>query len=165
MRVARGLLVLLAAAAVVVAYTHRHGDAGGPVATVATAPTKGSVEIVFAYSSNLEEMMATLVPRFNAAGVESDGHRIFVRALAASSGDVEAKIAAGRLRPHAWSPASSLWGRLLDYETDRKYVPDENLSLASSPVVIAMWEPLARALGWPRRPIGFADILRLATTR
>ena len=165
MRVARGLLVLLAAAAVVVAYTHRHGDAGGPVATVATAPTKGSVEIVFAYSSNLEEMMATLVPRFNAAGVESDGHRIFVRALAASSGDVEAKIAAGRLHPHAWSPASSLWGRLLDHEVDRKYVPDENPSLASSPVVIAMWEPLARALGWPRRPIGFADILRLATTR
>jgi Ca-activated chloride channel family protein len=71
----------------------------------------------------------------------------------------------GELRPQAWSPASSLWGRLLNHETDRKYVRDENPSLASSPVVIAMWEPLARALGWPSKPIGFADILELATTK
>jgi Ca-activated chloride channel homolog len=28
--------------------------------------------------------------------------------------------------------------------------------------VIAMWEPMARALGWPRERIGFGDILRLA---
>jgi Ca-activated chloride channel family protein len=64
-----------------------------------------------------------------------------------------------------WSPASSLWGRLLNYEADRRYVADTNPSLASSPVVIAMWEPLARALGWPRKPIGFADVLELATTQ
>jgi Ca-activated chloride channel family protein len=28
--------------------------------------------------------------------------------------------------------------------------------------VIAMWEPMARALGWPRKHIGFADVIRLA---
>jgi Ca-activated chloride channel family protein len=87
-----------------------------------------------------------------------------VEGVAASSGEVQTKIVRGRLKPHAWSPASSLWGRLLNHELDRKYVADENPSLAASPVVIAMWEPLARALGWPRKPIGFADILRLATT-
>ena len=27
-----------------------------------------------------------------------------------------------------------------------------------------MWEPLARALGWPKKPLGFADVLSLATT-
>jgi Ca-activated chloride channel family protein len=32
-------------------------------------------------------------------------------------------------------------------------------------VVIAMWEPLARALGWPSKQIGFQDILQLATTK
>ena len=31
-----------------------------------------------------------------------------------------------------------------------------------TPLVIAMWEPMARALGWPKKPLGFADILRLA---
>ena len=28
--------------------------------------------------------------------------------------------------------------------------------------MIAMWEPMARALGWPEKEIGFADLLRLA---
>jgi Ca-activated chloride channel family protein len=28
-----------------------------------------------------------------------------------------------------------------------------------------MWEPMARALGWPRQRVGFAEILRLATSR
>ena len=33
-----------------------------------------------------------------------------------------------------------------------------------TPLVIAMWEPMARALGYPRRKLGFADVLRLATS-
>lgn len=39
----------------------------------------------------------------------------------------------------------------------------KNPALLRTPLVIAMWEPLARALGWPREPIGFADVLRLAS--
>jgi len=157
-RLIRGLIVLLAGAAVVVAFVHsRGGDGKGPAAD--------SIHVRFAYSSNLEEMMASLLPAFNEERVEVDGRPVWVEGLSASSGDVQQKIVQGTLRPHAWSPASSLWGRLLDHEADRKYVADSNPSLASSPVVIGMWEPLARALGWPRKPIGFADILRLATTK
>jgi Ca-activated chloride channel family protein len=33
-----------------------------------------------------------------------------------------------------------------------------------TPLVIAMWEPLARALGWPKKEVGFSDILKLATS-
>ena len=33
-----------------------------------------------------------------------------------------------------------------------------------TPLVIAMWEPMARALGWPKKKLGFADILKLATS-
>jgi Ca-activated chloride channel family protein len=32
-----------------------------------------------------------------------------------------------------------------------------------SPVVIAMWKPMAEALGWPSQPVGWSDILALAT--
>ena len=31
-----------------------------------------------------------------------------------------------------------------------------------TPLVIAMWEPMARALGYPKKKLGFADILKLA---
>jgi Ca-activated chloride channel family protein len=188
MRWVRGLLIALAVAAVAAAYATSRDEGGTqPATTVAAqpetppatpestpaaadAPTGDTaqagvpIRLLYAYSSNLEEMMATLLPAFNAARVEVRGRPVQVRGHAAASGDVQARIVAGRLKPHAWSPASSLWGRLLNYDADRAYVRDENASLASSPVVIAMWEPLARALGWPTRPIGFADILRLATT-
>ena len=168
----RGLLVLVAVVVVGVAYYtsrgHGHGarpssSAGGTITR--PAPTADAVRIDFVYSSNLEQMMATLIPRFNVARIQAGDGPIYVQGLSASSGDVESKIARGLLKPQVWSPASSLWGRLLNYEVDRKYVADVNPSLASSPVVIAMWEPLARALGWPRKPIGFADVLRLATTK
>jgi Ca-activated chloride channel family protein len=36
--------------------------------------------------------------------------------------------------------------------------------LVLSPVVIAMWRPMAEALGWPDEPIGWADISELATS-
>ena len=39
---------------------------------------------------------------------------------------------------------------------------DDNPSIVRTPLVIAMWEPLARALGWPRKPVGFQQILDLA---
>jgi Ca-activated chloride channel homolog len=167
MRAVRGLLVLLAATAVGIAYYTSRDDPVAPAGRVTgtARPAADAVRLTFAYSSNLEDMMATLLPRFNAARPEVNGRSIFVTGVPASSGDVETKIVRGRMKPHAWSPASSLWGRLLNHEVDREYVARENPSLASSPVVIAMWEPLARALGWPRKAIGFADILELATTK
>lgn len=36
-------------------------------------------------------------------------------------------------------------------------------SLLKSPVVIAMWEPMARVLGWPHKPIYWANIAALST--
>ena len=87
---------------------------------------------------------------------------MFVRAEIVSSGDAEARIADGSFKPVAWSPASSLWGRLLNFEADRALAPDENPSIARTPLVIAMWEPMTQALGYPKKKIGFDDILRLA---
>ena len=166
MRAVRGLLVLLAATAVGIAYyTTRDDPAAIGNEVTETRPAGDAVRLTFAYSSNLEDMMATLLRRFNAERHEVSGRSIFVTGVPASSGDTEMKIVRGTMKPHAWSPASSLWGRLLNHEVDQKYVGDENPSLVSSPVVIAMWEPLARALGWPRKALGFADILELATTK
>jgi Ca-activated chloride channel family protein len=64
-----------------------------------------------------------------------------------------------------WSPASSLWGRLLNFDADRPLAPDENPSIVRTPLVIAMWEPFARALEWPRERIGFEQIIRLARSK
>src|SRR4029450_6272409 len=41
--------------------------------------------------------------------------------------------------------------------------PTDNLVL--SPVVIAMWKPMAEAIGWGSKPGGGADVLHLATNK
>jgi hypothetical protein len=79
-----------------------------------------------------------------------------------ASGEAESKIADGSLEPVIWSPASSLWGRLLNFDADRPLAPDDNPSIVRTPLVIAMWEPFAKALGWPREPIGFEQVISLA---
>ena len=87
---------------------------------------------------------------------------MFVQGEVIASGEAERKIADGRLRTVAWSPASSLWGRLLNFDADRPLAPRESPSIVRTPLVIAMWEPFARALGYPKKPIGFEQVLRLA---
>jgi Ca-activated chloride channel family protein len=82
---------------------------------------------------------------------------------AMNSGDAESAIVRGKLEPDVWSPASSFWGKLLNFQADRAYVPDDNPSIVRTPLVIAMWEPMAKALGYPQKQLGFADINRLAT--
>jgi Ca-activated chloride channel family protein len=94
-----------------------------------------------------------------------DGRPVVVDGLNTASGDAESRIAKGRFKPVAWSPASSLWGRLLNFEADQPYAADEAPSIVRTPLVIAMWEPMARALGWPRKKLGFADILKLASSK
>src|SRR5262249_45093533 len=38
-------------------------------------------------------------------------------------------------------------------------------ALARTPGVIAMWQPMAEALGWDKRPIGWEDLLKLAQSK
>ena len=79
-----------------------------------------------------------------------------------ASGEAVRKIASAELEPVAWSPASSLWGRLLNFKAGEPLTAPDAESLVRTPLVIAAWEPMARALGWPDRPVGFGDIADLA---
>jgi len=73
---------------------------------------------------------------------------------------------AGR-RPEVWSPASTEWltlaGRRAGDAADR-FLPEEApQSIVRSPLVIAMPEPMAQALGWPERDVGWRQLAELAT--
>jgi Ca-activated chloride channel homolog len=157
------LIALVAALAVgVVAFVSTGGDGGedGGDGGGEAAPS-GALRIPFTYSPEKEKLLAPLIRRFNEEGTTAAGKRVFVEGSVVASGAAESQIADGRLEPVAWSPASSLWGRLLNFDADRPLAPDDNPSIVRTPLVIAMWEPFARALGWPREKIGFEQILRL----
>jgi Ca-activated chloride channel homolog len=127
----------------------------------AKAP-KGAIAVPFAYSPEKEKLFEPLLKKFNEEGRKVDGKPVFVEGSVVSSGEAQTKIARGTLKTVAWSPSSSLWGRLLNFEADQPYAPEENPSIVRTPLVIAMWEPMARALGYPNKKLGFADILDLA---
>jgi Ca-activated chloride channel homolog len=168
--VKRGQLLLAVVAALAVgAVAWFAGGQGGKYdpSTKPTASTKapaGAVRVSFAYSPEKEKLLLPLIAKFNREGEEVDGKPIFVEGINASSGDAETRIARGQFKPVAWSPASSLWGRLLNFEADRPYTADEAPSIVRTPLVIAVWEPMARALGYPKRKLGYADVLRLSTS-
>src|SRR3954454_14213436 len=135
------------------------GKAGGGRAAA------NAIHVSFAYSPEKEKLLLPLIAAFNRAPHGGGGRAVVVDGINAASGDAEDRIAKGRFKPVAWSPASSLWGRLLNFEADQPYTADDAPSIVRTPLVIAMWEPMARALGYPRKKLGFTDILRLATSK
>src|SRR4029453_13025636 len=68
-------------------------------------------------------------------------------------------------RPDVWSPASSGWVTLLQQRgtgADKpSLVPPDVPRIAASPLVIAMPRPMAEALGWPKRKLGWGAMLAL----
>ena len=65
-------------------------------------------------------LLEPLIERFNASKTQVGGKAVFVEGKSESSGVTEQRIAQGRDQPVAWSPASSLWGRLLNFEADTR---------------------------------------------
>jgi Ca-activated chloride channel homolog len=157
------IFVIAAIAVGAVAFFARGGgDGGGGGGGGGGSAPKGALRVPFAYSPEKEKLLKPLIERFNSERKEVGGKAVFVEGEVVSSGEAESKIARGTLEPVAWSPASSLWGRLLNFDADRPLAARENPSIVRTPLVIAMWEPFARALGWPRKRIGFEQIIRLA---
>ncbi|MFQ3663315.1 MAG: extracellular solute-binding protein, partial [Chloroflexaceae bacterium] len=51
--------------------------------------------------------------------------------------------------------------RVLKLESGTPNVAVSSNPLVLTPVVIAMWRPMAEAMGWPNQPIGWSDMLAL----
>ncbi|GLZ43130.1 substrate-binding and VWA domain-containing protein [Actinokineospora sp. NBRC 105648] len=71
-------------------------------------------------------------------------------------------------RPDVWTPAASGWVTLLQQRltaSDKSGVltADKPASIVTAPLVIAMPKPMAEALGWPDKPLGWRDLAALAT--
>src|SRR5215470_455335 len=126
---------------------------------------RGSLELIFPYGSEKEKWINDATAAFNRSGVKTaSGKAIFVRALPMGSGESIDNILSGRMQAHIVSPASGAFIKLANAESRAKSGKDliastDNLVL--SPVVIAMWKPMAEAIGWGKKPLGWSDILSL----
>jgi Ca-activated chloride channel homolog len=128
-----------------------------------------------AVSSEKADLMRDLARTFNGSDQARVGDRcIFVRPQSKASGGATTLLAEGwdeaaeGPRPVIWSPASSAWGAILNQRLADRGEPQmapDGTPFMVTPLVIAMPQPMADALGYPETPIGFADILALARDR
>lgn len=122
-------------------------------------------------SSEKIQLLTALAQDFNGSDQASVGGRcVFARVQGKASGGAAQLLASEwdegteGPRPVIWSPASSSWGAILNQRLDTAGSPPMTRDFTSfmlTPLVIAMPQPMAEALGWPDEPLGYADILAL----
>lgn len=130
----------------------------------AAAPA-GALGIRIVYGSEKQAWLEAVTKDFNARKVQVAGKAVFVTAVAKGSGELIDDVIAGRDQADLVSPASSAFITLANAQSRATTGADlvaksENVVL--SPVVIAMWKPMAEALGWPQTRIGWSEVLTMA---
>lgn len=138
------------------------GTSKGPRAVALDTPPAGALVVEVAYSPEKERLLTRAFKKFNVEGVEVDGKPVFAKGTKVSSGAALEQIKDGRLKPVVWTPSSSFWGGLLTESADVPWIPAKSDSFVRTPLVIAMWEQQAKVLGWPKKELGWSDILREA---
>jgi len=128
-------------------------------------PPSGAT-LTVAYSPEKQALFAELVRGFNAQQLKTDqGERMTVRSVELEPEAMIEGALAGDFQ--AISPDVSIW---LD-QLDRAWMEQtggesplvgETVRYAVSPVVIAMWEEVARSFGYPESDVGWEDILAKA---
>ncbi len=121
------------------------------------------VVVTLFYSPEKSIWLEPLVEEFNRSGPTVGGKPVRILARAIDSGEALQAILEGE-RPTVWSPASTLWVPLLNRRWQEQTGATEPLAiypepLAVSPLVIAMWEDQARAMGYPERRIGWSEVI------
>jgi Ca-activated chloride channel family protein len=135
----------------------------------------GDCEVIdTAVSSEKIALFQDLAASFNDSKDAKVGDTcVFVRPYSKASGGAATLLAQGwpdeasnGPQPEIWSPASSAWAAIVNQRLANDGQPpiaNDFAPFMLTPLVIAMPEPMADALGYPDKPVGFADILALAT--
>ena len=126
------------------------------------------VTVDMAVSPEKVTLLTDLAETFNESDAEVDGQCVSVRVTRKSSGAAATLLTKGWPDPEAngpqpviWSPAASGWAAIVNEEVGRTLAP-AGRPFMQTPLVIAMPQPMAEALGYPETPIGFTDIAALA---
>ncbi len=130
-------------------------DNGTPVAP------SNALKITIAYSPEKEAWLKDRIAAFNATNTKVNGQAVFVEGVNKSSGAARTEIKNGQFNPTIWSPSASTWLEVLKQESGNANIAVSARPLVLTPVVISMWKPMAEALGWPNKPVGWGDMLEL----
>lgn len=127
--------------------------------TESEGPPRNAVVVPVLANSSLGPWLAEAIAAFNEEEVETQGgDPIYATLSLADAGEAVGQIENGEGLA-LWIPDSEVWAHILDGSAG---FGDDCASVARSPLVIAMWQPLAESLGWPARELGWLDVGSLA---
>jgi Ca-activated chloride channel family protein len=129
-----------------------------------TSPAGKYLDITFYSSSAKKSWVNEMVKTFNDSRQTVKGETIRVKAYHVNSGDSLDDLKDGKIKPDLWSPGDESWLELAAAHwrnVKQKQLFEEYKPLVNIPLVIAVWEPMAKALGYPK-PIGWKDIATVA---
>ena len=166
----RTAIALTAALAAATAAACSGGGDGGEGSDGSGTPgfDPDCVTVDMAVSPEKVTLLTDLAETFNDSDAKVDGQCVSVRITRKSSGAAATLLTKGWPDPEAngpqpviWSPAASGWAAIVNEEVGRTLAP-AGRPFMQTPLVIAMPQPMAEALGYPETPIGFTDIVALA---
>jgi Ca-activated chloride channel homolog len=138
------------------------GAPGGTSDNGTPQAPSNALKITIAYSPEKDGWLKDRIAAFNATNAKVGGQTVFVEGLNKSSGAARTEIKNGQLKTTIWSPSASTWLEVLKQESGNPNVAvGQPRPLVLTPVVISMWKPMAEAMGWPNKPIGWGDMLEL----
>jgi Ca-activated chloride channel family protein len=132
------------------------------------APTP--VEVMIASSVTKQKWLEAAAAAFEAEGAKtSDGTPIRIKIKGVLSGESMLQILDGKLQPAVWSPGENTW---IEQFRDRWQTKSGPPAMSEpcqptvfTPMGIAMWRPMAEALGWPVKKIGWKTLIDLAVDK
>jgi Ca-activated chloride channel family protein len=165
------IVAVVLAAALIIGVRWLTSDSGGP-AEAAKCGGSDSVAVNVASSPEKYGIVAEIAKDYSGRTVAGKCVDVIVKSK--SSGAAMQALAKGwneavdGPRPDVWTPAASGWVNLLRQRltgTDHPAIvgAGDQPSIVNAPLVIAMPKPMAEALGWPAKGIGWRDLAALAT--
>jgi Ca-activated chloride channel homolog len=156
----------IAGLGLVVQFIASRGDQATPE-VVGTPLPAGAVVVEIHSSNTKQDWMDQVVESFNAGGHTVNGKQIVATVAHVGSGSSMNDILEGKIQPVVWSPGSDLWVTSINQawqdRTGGRLINAECPATLRLPLAIAMWRPMAEALGWPDAPIGWDDLAALST--
>lgn len=138
-----------------------NGGTGGTEQNQTPSPPSNALTITIAYSPEKDGWLQERISAFNAQQNVVNGRPVLVEGNNISSGKARTDIKNGALKTTIWSPSASTWLEVLKQETLNQNIAVSSNPMLLTPVVISMWKPMADAMGYPDKPVGWSDILDL----
>jgi Ca-activated chloride channel family protein len=135
----------------------------------------GTMRVQVAASPDQADVLAQAAAEYGRRRPTVDGRCVDVQIRGVDSVEATSALISGwdevslGPRPDVWVPASSAWALQVQLKRQATrqsdVIPFERPKVATTPMVFAMPKPMAQALGWPKQPLGWADLLQAVQNR